>query len=131
MVEYAATLPAASKLYKGTGKVLLRRAMADDLPPAILKRPKKGFPTPIGPWLKTELRSMVHDALLSKGSAVRDYVNMATVEKIVQQHEAGRFDRNQEIWTLLVFEFWHRIFMNRSNGSAGSLSGRATPQEAL
>jgi hypothetical protein len=74
---------------------------------------------------------MVHDALLSKGSAVRDYVNMATVEKIVQQHEAGRFDRNQEIWTLLVFEFWHRIFMNRSNGNAGSLSGRATPQEAL
>jgi asparagine synthase (glutamine-hydrolysing) len=131
MVEFAATLPAASKLHKGTGKALLRRTMAYDLPPTILKRPKKGFPNPLAPWLKTELRSMVHDALLSRGSAVRDFMNMETVRKVVEQHEQGRFDRSQEIWTLLVFEFWHRVFMNRSNGSAGRVSGRATPQEAL
>jgi asparagine synthase (glutamine-hydrolysing) len=131
MVEFAATLPAASKLHKGTGKALLRRTMAYDLPPTILKRPKKGFPNPLAPWLKTELRSMVHDALLSRGSAVRDFMNMETVRKVVEQHEQGRFDRSQEIWTLLVFEFWHRVFMNRSNGSAGRVSGRATPLEAL
>jgi asparagine synthase (glutamine-hydrolysing) len=131
MVEYAATLPAVSKLQKGIGKVLLRQDMSGDLPPAILHRPKKGFPVPIGPWLKTELRSMVHDSLLSRGSAVRDYMNMETIEKVVRQHETGRFDRSQEIWTLLVFEFWHRVFMNRSIGDSGRLFGNVTPQEAL
>jgi len=131
MVEYAATLPAASKLHKGTGKVLLRRAMANDLPPAILKRPKKGFPVPIGPWLKTSLRSMVHDALLSRGSVIRDFMDVKTVERVVQQHEHGRFDRSQEIWTLLVFEYWHRIFMNKSVGNPGGLTGRTTPLEIL
>jgi asparagine synthase (glutamine-hydrolysing) len=131
MVEYAATLPAASKLHKGTGKVLLRRDMTGDLPPAILNRPKEGFVLPANTWLRTELRSMVHDALLSRGSAVRDYMNMETVEKVVRQHEAGRFDRSQEIWTLLVFEFWHRVFMNRSIGNSGRLFGNVTPQEAL
>jgi asparagine synthase (glutamine-hydrolysing) len=131
MVEYAATLPAASKLDKGIGKVLLRQSMANDLPPAILNRPKKGFPVPISPWLKTELRSMVHDALLSRGSAVRDYMNAKTVEKVVRQHELGPIDRSQEIWTLLVFEYWHRVFMNRTIGNSGRLSGKVTPQEAL
>jgi len=131
MVEYAATLPAASKLNKGTGKILLRQAMTNDLPPAILNRPKKGFPVPIGPWLKTELRSMVHDALLSRGSALSDYMNVKTVEKVVRQHELGQVDRSQEIWTLLVFEYWHRVFMSRSIGNSGRMSGRVTPQEAL
>jgi len=131
MVEYAATLPAASKLNKGTGKILLRQAMTNDLPPAILNRPKKGFPVPIGPWLKTELRSMVHDALLSRGSALSDYMNVKTVEKVVRQHELGHVDRSQEIWTLLVFEYWHRVFMSRSIGNSGRMSGRVTPQEAL
>jgi hypothetical protein len=62
---------------------------------------------------------------------VRDYMNVKVIEKVVQQHEQGRFDRNQEIWTLLVFEFWHRVFMNRSIGNSGKLSGKVTPQEAL
>jgi len=30
----------------------------------------------------------------------------------VREHERGSADRSQEIWTLLVFEFWHQQMMN-------------------
>jgi len=129
MVEFAATLPTALKLHKGTGKTLMRKTMADSVPPAILKRPKKGFPVPIRQWLKTELRALAHDALLSPNAAVRDFMNIDVIEKIVGQHERGVADRSQEIWTLLVFEFWHRVFLDESIGHTGSATRETIPME--
>jgi asparagine synthase (glutamine-hydrolysing) len=111
MVEFAATLPNISKLNGGTGKALLRRSMDGVLPEAILHRPKKGFPIPIGSWLRTSLREFTRDHLLSADSACGRYVNRAETARLVQEHESASADRSQEIWTLLVFEFWHRHFI--------------------
>jgi hypothetical protein len=36
----------------------------------------------------------------------------------VQEHEQGRADRSQEIWALLVFEFWHLHFIENYPCSA-------------
>src|SRR5256884_9037407 len=55
VVEFAASLPARYKLRFSSGKYLLRKAMARDLPPEVLRRNKKGFPTPIRPWLRNQL----------------------------------------------------------------------------
>ena len=129
MVEFASTLPTSLKLHKGTGKTILRKAMADSVPPSILKRPKKGFPVPTRQWLKTELRGLVHDALLSPDAAVRDFMNFEVIQKIVQQHERGAADRSQEIWTLLVFEYWHRVFLNESIGRSGATTRETVPLE--
>jgi hypothetical protein len=38
-------------------------------------------------------------------------VDPRAVASIVEEHEHARVDRSQEIWTLLVFEFWHRQFI--------------------
>lgn len=111
LVEFAATLPNASKIHGKGGKTLLRSAMRGVLPDAIIDRPKKGFPIPIGSWLRTSLRQFTRDQLLARDSACSRYVDRAETARLVQEHEQGRVDRSQEIWTLLVFEFWRRHFI--------------------
>lgn len=111
LVEFAATLPEASKRGGTGGKTLLRSAMRGVLPDAIIDRPKKGFPIPIGSWLRTSLRQFARDDLLARNSACSRYLDRGETARLVQEHERGEADRSQEIWTLLVFEFWHRRFM--------------------
>jgi asparagine synthase (glutamine-hydrolysing) len=112
MVEFAAALPNASKIHGKGGKTLLRSAMRGVLPDAIIDRPKKGFPIPIGSWLRTSLRQFTRDHLLARDSACSRYVDRGETVRLVEEHERGGVDRSQEIWALLVFEFWHRHFID-------------------
>jgi asparagine synthase (glutamine-hydrolysing) len=115
LVEFTATLPDDTKLNADGGKSLLRKAMRDVLPQAILDRPKKGFPIPIASWLRGPLRQFTRDHLLSRGSACNSYMDYGAITRIVEEHEEGRSDRSQEIWTLLVFQFWHQQFIQTAS----------------
>jgi asparagine synthase (glutamine-hydrolysing) len=126
VVEFCSRLPQNSKLSGKTGKVLLRQLMKDRLPSPILSRGKKGFPVPTATWLRGELRGWVHDTLLSSSSAVREYMNPDVVKQVVREHEEGRINREQELWTLLVFETWHRTFAGRGAHPARRMTEIAT-----
>ena len=127
LVEFAAALPVELKLKGRTGKYLLREAMKNVLPKAILHRPKKGFPVPTESWLRGDLKEFVHDTrsgrricmptALSRDAACRDYMDSRVIENIVSEHEQGRENRRQEIWTLLIFEIWHRLFIDRQTSA--------------
>jgi asparagine synthase (glutamine-hydrolysing) len=53
LVELVRRIPHRYKLRGGTGKYLLKRAMAPLLPREIIERPKKGFGIPIGQWFRS------------------------------------------------------------------------------
>ena len=112
LVEFAAALPDNSKL-NGEGKSLLRKAMRGVLPDPILDRPKKGFPVPIASWLRGPLRQFTRDHLLSRDSACNSYLNTSEIARTIEEHETSRADRSQEIWTLLMFQFWHSQFIDK------------------
>src|SRR5213076_2362808 len=59
LVELTARIPAELKIKGGELKHLMKRALADLLPPEILHRKKRGFGTPMGAWLKRELQPML------------------------------------------------------------------------
>ena len=69
---------------------------------------------PASAWFRTELREFVRDTLLSRSSACREYFNPQTVEGIVCRQEEGKFSGYQEIWSLIVFESWHKQFIETS-----------------
>jgi asparagine synthase (glutamine-hydrolysing) len=121
-VEFAATLPDNCKLGGKGGKTILRRAMRGVLPNAIIDRPKKGFPIPIASWLRGPLRQFARDNLLARHAACSRYLDFAAVTRIVDEHERGRTDRSQEIWALLVFEFWHQHFIDHQPQTAGAFT---------
>ena len=57
------------------------------------------------------MRDFTRDLLLSRDSASRTYFRPRVLERIVSEHERGRVSRQQELWTLMVFECWHRLFL--------------------
>lgn len=52
VVDFARRLPWTVKLKGGTTKWILKRAMRNRLPRAIVRRPKKGFGIPLARWLR-------------------------------------------------------------------------------
>jgi asparagine synthase (glutamine-hydrolysing) len=131
LVEFAATVPDYLKIDRTGGKVLLRQAMQQVLPDMIIKRSKKGFPTPIAAWLRSSLKSFTRDSLLGPDSACSQYMDRGPVANLIREHEQGRGDRSQEIWSLLVFEHWCRAFLRSPERSAREWPTAAAPNDRL
>ena len=112
LVEFAAQLPVSMKQQGGIGKRILRRSMQGVLPDSILHRPKKGFPVPTHTWLRGQLKEFTRETLLATDSACRRYFDPGVLGEIVGGQETAT-DRHQELWTLVIFEFWHRIFIEQ------------------
>jgi asparagine synthase (glutamine-hydrolysing) len=114
LVELAATLPEHLKIQGRTGKVVLRRAMRGMIPDPILNRPKKGFPVPTRTWFRGPLAGFAREVLLASGSACRQHFETSAIESVLSEHTRGTAHWEQEIWTLMVFEYWHKTFLSRS-----------------
>ena len=111
VMEYCATLPSRYKLRGTRAKYLLKKAAAPLLPAEILSRRKMGFVTPVGDWMRGELRSMVEDVLLSPAALKRGYFEPEALRRLVRAHLDGREEQSFELWALLWLELWHREFM--------------------
>ena len=46
-------------------------------------------------------------------TAQRGYFDAAAVRQLVDEHHSGRRDRSSDLWILLVFELWHRNFLEK------------------
>jgi asparagine synthase (glutamine-hydrolysing) len=117
LVEFAARLPSRYKL-DGTGKVVLRRAVQDLLPEAILRRPKKGFGVPLGRWFRGELRGYLEDTLLSSRAQSRPFFDARAVAALVRAHGKHGRDHSAQLWALLVLELWSRRFLDGAAAAA-------------
>jgi len=64
LVDYACSLPGSVRGPKSEpGKYLLRKAVADLLPPSVFERPKSGFSLPFGDWIFGPLRDQSEAAV--------------------------------------------------------------------
>jgi asparagine synthase (glutamine-hydrolysing) len=113
LMEYVATMPVTMKLRDGAGKHVLKLAMADRLPPAVLERPKMGFGVPLGRWFRGELRDFATELLTEPRSRQRGIVRPAEVDRLLATHAAGRRDGSARIWALICFELWCRNWWDR------------------
>jgi len=113
LMEYVATMPTALKFNRGAGKVILKRAMAGDLPAGILERRKMGFGLPIASWFRGELSDYVRDVLDGRRTRQRGLVDPRAVSALLDEHQGGGRDRSSQIWALLALEEWARRWLDR------------------
>src|SRR5712691_6246352 len=113
LMEFVATIPSSLKLRNGTGKYLLKRAMATSLPVEILTRRKMGFGVPLGAWFRRELRDMARDVLLGAPARERGLFRPSEVESLLATHDSGRRDCSARLWSLICFELWVRQWADR------------------
>jgi asparagine synthase (glutamine-hydrolysing) len=104
LVEWLAGLPPDMKLNGREGKYVFKRALRRYLPDDLMYRPKKGFAVPLATWFRGPLRQRVRDAVL--GDAMRElgYFDLAYIEQLVDQHQAGVRDHSAALWALMMFE---------------------------
>lgn len=92
-------------------KPALRRVAAALLPPAIVGRRKHGFTLPLREWLRGPLRPLV-DAVVLDGFRRRGYARPDRIETMVSDHLAGRREWHTAIWTMLMLELWHQVYVD-------------------
>ncbi len=108
IVELAVNLPARMKLYRGQTKRILKKAMADRLPEAVLTKPKQGFSIPLKNWLRAELKPMMLDLLSSESIFRRGLFSAETIAAWIDEHLNGEANHSHRLWALMVFELWNR-----------------------
>ena len=123
VIDFAATLPSHLKIHQGRRKHVMKEALTGLVPDGILNRRKQGFGVPLGTWFRGGLTDVFADVLGSASTRQRGYFQPAFVERLVQEHLSGRRDHTLRLWQLLVFELWHRHYVD-SPGAASA--ARAT-----
>ncbi|NIP42679.1 MAG: asparagine synthase (glutamine-hydrolyzing) [candidate division Zixibacteria bacterium] len=118
LVEFTASLPVSMKIKGLNTKRILRKAMEGKIPDPILSRSKKGFPVPIEKWFRHDHKMVVTDILFDERTRKRGIFNQKAVEHIVRKHEIGVRNYSDQIWTLINFELWQRIFLEREDYSS-------------
>lgn len=111
LVEFVARLPSRFKRSHGLTKVILRQAMADLLPDEILSRPKWGFAVPVDRWLRTQLRPLLRETLLSS-HLVPTLFRHAFITRLIDEHEGSERNHSHKLWTLLMLELWRERFFS-------------------
>ena len=113
-VEWVTGLPIEWKLRGQQQKYILRKlALRVGVPHEALDRRKQGFALPLVHWIRNELKELILSVLLEPRTLQRGYFNSAAVKRLLDEHFQGRRDRSGEIWRLLIFELWHRNFLER------------------
>jgi len=120
LVEFAASIPARYKVRGFSGKYLLRRAMASLLPRTVINRTKKGFPTPIQPWLRNQLFDKLSAILTDGRLEERGLFRIEYVQRLLEAHRRGHSRATDACWRLLTFELWSRIFLDRDRDGINS-----------
>ncbi len=121
VVEFMATVPPEWKLRGFTSKYLLRRAIADLLPPALLRKRKQGFSVPVGPWLRGPLYPLAADLLLDGRATKRGWLRPDAVRRLLDEHRAGRADHGHRLYALLGLEVWARHYLDRAPASTAAV----------
>ena len=127
VVDFAARLPAALKIRNGRKKHILKEAAAGLVPASILARRKQGFAVPVGGWFRGDLREFFSDVLLSARARERGYFEPRFVERLVREHVTSRRDHTLRLWGLVVFELWHREYLDHRPQSKAVATAQRIP----
>ena len=122
----AARLPMGAKIASGTTKHMLREAVEPLLPPAVVARPKLGFPVPIGHWLRGELYGFA-EALFREAEIDR-YLRRAVALQLLRRYRSGEEFDWRKLWVLVTFCLWHQVHVERRY-DAIALGWQARPSD--
>ena len=106
VMKLAFSMPGDLKIRAGERKWILKRAMRGVLPDRILTRKKEGFSIPMKNWLRRELQPLMRTLLSPERVAARGLFAPAEVNRLVEDHVAGRENHAHTLFPLMVFERW-------------------------
>src|SRR6188508_2531604 len=104
-------MPESVKIRGGRLKHAMKAALKDVLPASILERKKRGFGTPMGSWLKTDLAPLLRELLSRTAIERRGLFHFPAVSQLIEAHETNRIDGTDRLLALANLEVWSRIYL--------------------
>lgn len=107
MLELAASVPPHMQLRRTQLRWFFKKALADFLPPEIIRKKKHGFGLPVGAWMAENepLRALTHDTLAAFRR--RGIVQPGYLDWIERQHaDAHASYYGVLIWVVVMLEQW-------------------------
>ena len=117
LVELAASIPSRLKVSRGRLKHIFKATLRGTVPADLIDRPKRGFAIPLGAWFRNQLRDLLLDTLDRRALIDGGVLQPEAVQRLIDDHLAGRQDHGRPLFSLLMFESWRRQW----------LAGTATP----
>ena len=114
VVEFAMHLPEDRKITSSMRKRIVQDAFRDLLPAELYRRPKHGFEVPLLKWLRTDLKTMITNDLLSPARIeAQGIFSPKAVESLLQQlFSSNPGDAHARVWALVVFQSWYKKYFD-------------------
>ncbi|NKF21650.1 asparagine synthase (glutamine-hydrolyzing) [Solimonas marina] len=109
VIEFGLSLPDALKVSSKSGKVFVKRWAERYVPRDHLWQHKRGFHVPIGEWLRGTFLDTLAEKLPAS-AAIRQWCEPSAVRELLAREHA-RYDVTREVWSLMQFAIWHRLFI--------------------
>ncbi len=110
-MEFTAKIPANLKLKKLCTKYIFKKSLENIIPDEILYRKKQGFEIPVSSWLRSDLKNVFHETILSKNSFLSSIIKRDYMEKLWNQHQMGIKDYGNNLWLFFILEMWHKKYI--------------------
>jgi asparagine synthase (glutamine-hydrolysing) len=118
LVDFVQSLPPGMRLKGSRSKHLLKQVARRFLPADIVDRPKVGFDSPIGQWFKDELRPFLTGFLAPPHVRATGLLDPDAVQALVAAHLSGARDYSLPLWSVLMVEAWHRMYIENRHDAA-------------
>jgi len=122
VVDLLLELPATMKFDGNETKIVLKQAVAGLVPADVLTRRKQGFTPPEATWMRRHSGNAIQDLLLHDRSLDRGWFEPAGVRDILDEHMSGLADHRFLIWSLMMFEWTNRLFIDGDGGECPDVS---------
>jgi asparagine synthase (glutamine-hydrolysing) len=110
LIRFIESVPSKHKLSLSLkGKLFHKKACEKWVPGYVIKRPKKGFATPIDRWFRKELGGYVRDQLI-RGRISAALFNPDMIEGMIRRHQVGQENYHRQLFALLMLEKWADAF---------------------
>ena len=117
LVEFLISLPSQYKLHFGRNKILLRDYLKQTSTFQTSFKKKVPFYIPIDRYLSSEpLDSMIKEFLNEKSVNQRGILNWKYIENLLNQKNRNGFIKGKQIFSILTFELWCRIYIDNEFG---------------
>ncbi len=109
VLDLGLSLSSADKLGEKEGKLILKKAFADYLPPQTLTAPKRGFGVPMNKWLREPAGiSLMGETILARDAFGPLEFDRNVVAQLVIKHINGDVSIGHALWLLIMLDMWLR-----------------------
>jgi asparagine synthase (glutamine-hydrolysing) len=109
LVDFALRIPGDLRVTAQESKRLFRKAIRGIVPDFVLSAPKRGFAVPLAQWFRGPLQHRI-EALRNPPAAIRQFIDVPAVQRLVTEHWIGRRDHSFLLWRLIVLSDWLAAF---------------------